>query len=81
MARLVGPDESSRLSYTLHTDNRLGLASGLPVVVFADPGGSVLADILTVDGVPVAAGQRWAGEVTYIIGRLPDGAGNYFPVS
>jgi hypothetical protein len=28
----------------------------------------------------VAAGDKWAGEATYMIGRLPDGAGNYFPV-
>lgn len=25
-------------------------------------------------------GTKWAGEVTYIISRLPDGANNYFPV-
>lgn len=25
-------------------------------------------------------GAKWAGEVTYIIGRLPDGVSNYFPV-
>jgi hypothetical protein len=29
----------------------------------------------------VAAGDKWAGEATYVIGRLPDGAGSYFPVS
>ena len=29
---------------------------------------------------PVAAGDKWGGEATYIIGNLPDGAGNYFPV-
>ncbi|MEU6204588.1 hypothetical protein ABZ814_13485 [Micromonospora musae] len=29
----------------------------------------------------LAAGGRWTGEVTYVIGRLPDGASAYFPVS
>lgn len=50
MARLVGPDEGSRLTYGIHSDNSLAAASDLTVTVYADAAGTQLADILTYPG-------------------------------
>lgn len=57
MARLVGPDEAFRLSFTLPSDNRIGTAAGLPVVVYADAEATTLADILTLEGAPVPGSE------------------------
>lgn len=75
MTRLIGPDESSRLSYTLHVDNRLGTAAGLPVAVYADAGGVTLADILTVDGDPVPGSALEVQSDSLLpLFQFPDGA-------
>ncbi|WP_346536950.1 hypothetical protein [Micromonospora sp. DPT] len=76
MARLVGPDESSRLSYTLPSDNRLGTAAGLPAVVYADEAATTLADILTYPGgLPVEDSELEVGASSLLpLFQFPDGA-------
>lgn len=49
--RLLGPDLNSRLAY-LPSGGALLSAVGLPVVIYANPSGNTLADILTYNGTP-----------------------------
>lgn len=50
MARLVGPDEGSRLVYGIRADNALTTGGALTAIVYSDAAGTVLADILTYPG-------------------------------
>ncbi|MFG3418741.1 hypothetical protein [Micromonospora sp. NPDC048063] len=54
MARLIGPDESVRLVYL--PDGR-ARAQGLTATLYADQSGTMLADVLTEAGAPIAGSQ------------------------
>lgn len=55
MTRLLGPDDSDRLCYTL-SGSRMNVAAGATAIVYADAAATVRADILfNVNGVPGAA--------------------------
>lgn len=58
MARLVGPDDASRLAYRIRTGDRALLdAAGLTTTVYSDAAGTVLADIRTQPGGATIAGS------------------------
>jgi hypothetical protein len=50
MSRLIGPDEGSRLAYLVRADTTLQAYRNLPVTIYADAAGTVLANILTYPG-------------------------------
>lgn len=75
MARLLFPDEASRLLYTTGAGNVLIGASG-PLAVFSDPAGQIAADLQNPDGTPIANGQVTVGANSLLPDFLgpPDGA-------
>lgn len=69
MARLVGPDEGSRLAYLIRSDNALATAGGLPAVFYSDSSATILADIRTYPGSAAVPGST-----------LPTGADTLLPL-
>lgn len=73
MARLVGPDEGSRLAYVIRADGSMAIASGLPAVICADQALTQPADILTVGGQPIDADAVEIGaDSLYPLFQFPD---------
>lgn len=75
MARLVGPDDGSRLAYQILADNTLGSASGLTAVYYADEAATTLADIITYPDGDAIAGSAMTVAATSLLPLLkfPDG--------
>jgi hypothetical protein len=72
MARLIGPDEGSRLVY-MTEGTALGTTAGLTVVFYEDPEGTVLANILTVGGGAIPGSALTVGEDSLIpLFQVPD---------
>lgn len=75
MARLVGPDDGSRLAYQIRSDNALGIASGLTAVYYADEAATTLADIVTYpDGDPITGSAMEVADTSLLpLFLFPDG--------
>ncbi|HTI26181.1 MAG TPA: hypothetical protein VL652_34650 [Kutzneria sp.] len=75
MARLVGPDEGSRLAFQVRADNALGSTAGLPLTVYSDAAGTTPADILTYPaGAPIPGALLTMPATTLIpLFQFPDG--------
>lgn len=58
MARLVGPDDASRLAYGIRKDRLLYATQGLTATVYSDAAGTILADILTYPGGSAITGSK-----------------------
>lgn len=72
MTRLIGPDEASRLVYRTDGTAR---AQGLVATVYADSGGSQLADILTLADAAITGSQVSVDAHSMIpLFKFPDGA-------
>lgn len=80
MARLVGPDEGSRLVYGIHANTYLTAATRLTATVYADAGGTVLADILTYPGGTSIPGSRVTvgTDSTLPLFQFPDGVSTVY---
>ena len=76
MARLIGPDDGSRLAYGMDVNNRLTSAAGLPAVVYSDEAGTLLADILTYPGGIAVPDSELTVAATSLLPlfQFPDGA-------
>lgn len=76
MARLVGPDDGSRLAYQIRSDNTLGSAAGLTAVYYSDAAATILADIITYPGGAAIAGAQMTVAATSLLPlfQFPDGA-------
>lgn len=76
MARLVGPDDGSRLAYQIRSDNGLSSASGLTAVYYADEAATILADIITYPGGAAIPGSAMTVAATSLLPlfQFPDGA-------
>lgn len=76
MARLVGPDDGSRLAYQILADNTLSSASGLTAVYYADEAATTLADIITYPAGAAIAGSAMTVAATSLLPlfQFPDGA-------
>jgi hypothetical protein len=76
VSRLIAPDEGSRLVYLVRTDAIMQAYRSAPVTIYADAGGSQLADILTYPGGQTVPGSVLTtdrfGMLPYF--QLPDGA-------
>ncbi|WP_250029798.1 glycosyl hydrolase family 28-related protein [Paractinoplanes maris] len=72
MARLIGPDESERSVYRTDGTAR---AQGMYGVVYADPGGTQLADILALNGAAIANSRLTVDDYSKLpLFQFPDGA-------
>lgn len=71
MARLIGPDEASRLVYT---SAGLAKAQGYTGTVYTDAGGTVLASILTLAGAAISGSQVTVDAYSRLpLFQFPDG--------
>lgn len=75
MARLVGPDDGSRLAYQIRSDNALGTAAGLTAVYYADEAATTLADIVTYPAGDPITGSAMTVAATSLLPlfQFPDG--------
>lgn len=75
MARLIGPDDGSRLAYQIRADNTLGSAAGLTAVYYADAAATILADIITYPAGAVIPGSVMTVAATSLLPlfQFPDG--------
>lgn len=75
MARLVGPDDASRLAYRIRAVDRvLQDAAGLTATVYTSQAATTLANILTVGGSAIANSQLTVGADSLIpLFQFPDG--------
>ncbi len=75
MARLVGPDDGSRLAYQIRADNGLSSAAGLTAVYYSDAAATILADIITYPaGAPIAGSAMTVAATSLLpLFQFPDG--------
>lgn len=75
MARLVGPDDGSRLAYQIRADNTLGSAAGLTAVYYSDAAATILADIITYPAGAAIPGSAMTVAATSLLPlfQFPDG--------
>ena len=74
MTRVTGPESGSRLAYGIRSAGELATAGTLTRVVYADAGGTILADILTTGGAPISGSVVTIGTDSQIpLFQFPDG--------
>lgn len=92
MSRLIGPDEGSRLAYLVRADTTIQAYRNLPVTIYSDAAGTVLANILTYPGGVAVTGSvlttdqygmlpyfQFPADVDTVYGHIPGGP--VWPVS
>lgn len=74
MSRLAGPDSGSRLSYAITGTGSLLATGGAIASIYADADATEPADILTVDGDPIAGARVTIGSDSQLpLFQFPDG--------